>query len=95
MGFALIRKYPQYQDNSVKAIAACGLLRLAYLTGESIYLEQAKILVTTLITECMKKDNDRTGLLEFGAQHVTEGLADEYLTDGDYYFLEAMLTFTR
>ncbi|MBN2500949.1 MAG: glycoside hydrolase family 88 protein [Anaerolineales bacterium] len=85
---------PQYLDSSAGAIAACGLLRLAHLTGEAAYHAQAEILVTTLIAGCMEKNDDRTGLLKYGAQHVTEGLADDYLIYGDYYFLEALLTLT-
>ena len=85
---------PQYFDSSAGAIAACGLLRLAQLTGNTDYHQQAETLVNTLSVECLETDPDRHGLLKYGAQHVPEGIADEYLIYGDYYFLEALLTLT-
>jgi len=83
---------PRYLDSSAGAIAACGLLRLAQLTGKSVYRQQAEMLVGTLIAECFETNDARTGLLKHGAQHVAKGLVDEYLIYGDYFFLEALLT---
>ncbi len=85
---------PQYLDSSAGAIAACGLLRLAQLTGNNHYRQQAETLLNTLSNECLETEPNRQGLLKFGAQHVPEGVADEYLIYGDYYFLEALLTLT-
>lgn len=85
---------PQYRDSSAGAIAACGLLRLAHLTGHNRYRQQAETLVNTLIVECLETDATRPGLLKHGAQHVTQGATDDYLIYGDYFFLEALLTLT-
>jgi unsaturated chondroitin disaccharide hydrolase len=90
----LPQEAPQYQDSSAGAIAACGLLRLSQLTGQSAYREQAESLIETLIAECLEKDETRAGTLKYGAQHVMQGLADEYLIYGDYFFLEALLALT-
>jgi len=83
---------PQYLDSSAGAIAACGLLRLAQLTGLEFYWQQAETLIKTLITECFETDDTRMGLLKHGAQHVTADLVDGYLIYGDYFYLEALLT---
>jgi unsaturated chondroitin disaccharide hydrolase len=85
---------PQYRDSSAGAIAACGLLRLARLTGDADYGREAETLVNTLSVECLETEPDRQGLLRYGAQHVPKGFADEYLIYGDYFFLEALLTLT-
>jgi unsaturated chondroitin disaccharide hydrolase len=85
---------PQYLDSSAGAIAACGLLRLTQLTGNSHYRQQAETLLKTVSVECLETEPNRQGLLKYGAQHVPEGVADEYLIYGDYFFLEALLTLT-
>jgi unsaturated chondroitin disaccharide hydrolase len=87
-------KAPRYLDSSAGAIAACGLLRLAHLTGQDTYWLQAESLIATLINECFETDDTRTGLLRHGAQHVMAGHVDEYLIYGDYFFIEALLTIT-
>jgi len=92
--FRLTADAPHYLDSSAGAIAACGLLRLARLTGNDNYRQQAETLVKTLIVECMETESARQGLLKYGAQHVPEGIADDYLIYGDYFFLEALLTLT-
>jgi unsaturated chondroitin disaccharide hydrolase len=85
---------PHYLDSSAGAIAACGLLRLAQLTGNNTYRQQAEILIKTLSAECLETEHNRQGLLKYGAQNVPEGIADDYLIYGDYFFLEALLTLT-
>ena len=85
---------PQYLDSSAGAIAACGLLRLAQLTDHDYYHQQAEKLVKTLSNECLETEPNRQGLLKYGAQHVPEGITDDYLIYGDYFFLEALLTLT-
>jgi unsaturated chondroitin disaccharide hydrolase len=82
---------PQYLDSSAGAIAACGLLRLAQLMGDDSYSQKSKTLVETLSVECLETEPNRQGLLRYGAQHVPEGIANEYLIYGDYFFLEALL----
>jgi unsaturated chondroitin disaccharide hydrolase len=86
---------PQYFDSSAGAIAACGLLRLAQLTGNTDYRQQAETLIKTLRAECLETEPNRQGLLKYGAQHVPAGVADDYLIYGDYFFLEALVTLTR
>lgn len=83
---------PCYLDSSAGAIAACGLLRLAQLTGNDDYRQEAKALIRTLCAECLETEPNRQGLLRYGAQHVPEGIANDYLIYGDYFFLEALLT---
>jgi unsaturated chondroitin disaccharide hydrolase len=83
---------PRYLDSAAGAIAACGLLRVARLTGDKDYRRKAEVLIETLSAECLETETDRQGLLKHGAQHVPEGITDEYLIYGDYFFLEALLT---
>jgi unsaturated chondroitin disaccharide hydrolase len=85
---------PQCLDSSAGAIAACGLLRLAQLTGNDDYHREAKTLIRTLSSECLETEPNRQGLLKYGAQHVPEGIANDYLIYGDYFFLEALLMLT-
>ena len=85
---------PRYLDSSAGAIAACGLLRLAQLTGNDNYHREAKTLIRTLSFECLETGPNRQGLLKYGAQHVPEGIANDYLIYGDYFFLEALLMLT-
>jgi unsaturated chondroitin disaccharide hydrolase len=85
---------PRYLDSSAGAIAACGLLRLAQLMGNDGYRQKAETLVKTLSVECLEAEPNRQGLLKYGAQHVPEGIANDYLIYGDYFFLEALLTLT-
>jgi unsaturated chondroitin disaccharide hydrolase len=85
---------PQYLDSSAGAIAACGLLRLARLTGNDDYRQKAETLVKTLSVECLETKPNQQGLLKYGAQHVPEGIANDYLIYGDYFFLEALLILT-
>jgi unsaturated chondroitin disaccharide hydrolase len=94
--FRLPPDAPQYLDSSAGAIAACGLLRLAKLTGNKIYHQHAETLVNTLIDECLETEANRQGILKHGAQHVPEGhTPDGYLIFGDYFFLEALLTLSH
>lgn len=85
---------PRYLDSSAGAIAACGLLCLAQLTGNDDYRQKAKTLVKTLSVECLETEPNRQGLLKYGAQHVPEGIVNDYLIYGDYFFLEALLMLT-
>lgn len=93
--FRLSHDAPQYRDSSAGAVAACGLLRLADLTDNDLYREQAETLLGSLIRECLETDADRQGLLRHGAQHVPRNeTTDGYVIYGDYFFLEALLTVT-
>ncbi|MCA9981575.1 MAG: glycoside hydrolase family 88 protein [Anaerolineales bacterium] len=84
---------PHLRDSSAGAVAACGLLRLAELTGEARYRAQAQTLVDALLARCLERDPAGQGLLKHGALHIPKGWApDDYLIFGDYFFLEALLT---
>jgi len=82
-----------YRDSSAAAIAACGLLRIAQLTGDDTFLAQGNMLTDALISECFETDTAGQGLLKHGALHIPKGWTpDGYLIFGDYFFLEALLT---
>ncbi len=82
-----------YRDSSAAAIAACGLLRLARLTGDEKWRAAGESLLNALITHCWETDPAGQGLLEHGALHIPKGWAcDNFLIFGDYFFMEALLT---
>jgi len=84
---------PQYLDSSAAAIAVCGLLRLAKLTGRDHYKRQAHALLDSLIRDCLETRPDREGSLRHGAQHIPrDETTDGFVIYGDYFFLEALLT---
>lgn len=82
-----------HRDSSAAAIAACGLLRIAQLTGDETFRTQGNMLIDALINECFETDPAGQGLLKHGALHIPKGWSpDDYLIFGDYFFLEALLT---
>ncbi|MBE2224952.1 MAG: glycoside hydrolase family 88 protein [Anaerolineae bacterium] len=82
-----------YRDSSAAAIAACGLLRIAAITGDETFRAQGNLLIDALIHECLETNPAGQGLLKHGALHIPKGWApDDYLIFGDYFFLEALLT---
>jgi unsaturated chondroitin disaccharide hydrolase len=84
---------PRHYDSSAGAIAACGMLRLARLDGESEFHDLARALVENLVTHCLETEPQAQGLLRHGAYHVHKGWGvDAYFICGDYFFLEALLT---
>lgn len=60
-------------DNIAGAVAACGLLELAKLTGNQTYHEAALRLVDGLLTHCCDWSADRLGLLT----HCTASYHDD------------------
>ena len=81
------------RDSSASAIAACGLLRIAQLSGDIMYRRQATLLVQALLDNCLETSDTGQGLLLHGALHIPKGWApDDYLIFGDYFFLEALFT---
>lgn len=81
------------RDSSASAIAACGLLRIAALTQDEQYTQQAQTLIQALLDHCLETEPEAEGLLKHGALHIPKGWApDDYLIFGDYFFLEALLT---
>jgi unsaturated chondroitin disaccharide hydrolase len=84
-----------YLDSSAGAIAAAGMLRLAWLsTGElrSELERAASELLGALITTCAETDPEAQGLLRHGTYHAHKGWGvDSYFICGDYFYLEALL----
>ncbi len=84
----------QPRDSSAGAIALCGLLRIATLSDDPRYSERAETLMQALLRDCLETNPEAEGLLKHGALHIPKGWApDEYLIFGDYFFMEALLTF--
>ena len=83
-------------DNIAGAVAACGLLELAKLTGNQTYHEAALRLVDGLLTHCCDWSADRLGLLT----HCTASYHDDgagrhtNITYGDYFLVEALAKLT-
>lgn len=83
-----------YRDSSAAAIAACGLLRIARLSDDGEMWGAGEELVVALVAHCLVTDPAGEGLLKHGALHIPKGWTpDGYLIFGDYFFLEALLTF--
>lgn len=81
------------RDSSAGAIAACGLLRIAQLSGDHSFHQQGSQLIEALIEHCLETNPAGQGLLRHGALHIPKGWApDDYLIFGDYFFMEALLT---
>lgn len=86
---------PDPVDSSAGAITAAGLLLLADQCdpGEAErWRALASSMLTVLTEECALFDNpDAQGLLAHGASFVAEGLSDNMLPYGDYFYLEALM----
>lgn len=84
---------PAYPDSSADAIAVCGLLRLADLTGSAHYRAAAEARLHMLIDRAFDHRLHAQGLLLHGTQHAPHGYGiNTYTIFGDYFFLEAVLT---
>jgi unsaturated chondroitin disaccharide hydrolase len=93
--FRLPGDVPHYPDSSADAIAASGLLRLADLTGDAAYRQQAAARLDILIEQAFDMRTEAQGLLLHGTQHAPFGYGiDTYTIFGDYFFLEAVLRLT-
>ncbi|MFW5771718.1 MAG: glycoside hydrolase family 88 protein, partial [Phototrophicaceae bacterium] len=83
-----------HPDSSADAIAAGGLLRLAALTDETRYRRQAEARLRLLVQQALDTRADAQGLLLHGSQHVPHNYGvDTYTIFGDFFFLEAIMTF--
>lgn len=86
---------PHYRDSSAGAIAASGMLRLAWLCdgAERVWWrKQAERLLKALVQCCLDTEPTAQGFLLEGAAHVPEGWGiGGYLIYGDYFFLEGLL----
>ena len=80
-------------DNIAGAIAACGMLELASLTGDGKWTEYAKRLVDGLLEHCADWGQDRCGILT----HCTASYHDDgagrhtNIVYGDYFLTEALM----
>lgn len=83
-------------DNIAGAVAACGLLELAKLTGDTAYHDAALRLVDGLLTRCCDWTDNSCGLLT----HCTASYHDDgagrhtNITYGDYFLVEALAKLT-
>jgi len=79
-------------DNMAGAIAACGLLELAKITGEAAYRGAAERLLDGMIDRCCDFGDSILGVLT----HCTASYHDDgagrhnNITYGDYFFVEAL-----
>ncbi|MEL6524631.1 MAG: glycosyl hydrolase, partial [Chloroflexota bacterium] len=86
---------PVHPDSSADAIVAGGLLRLATLTGEQIYHQQAEALLKMLYEQAFDQREHAQGILLHGTQHAPHDYGvDTYTIFGDYFFLEGLLRLT-
>lgn len=86
---------PRYPDSSADAIVAGGLLRLAKLTGDDRYRQNAIALLDMLWHKAFDRRVEAQGLLLHGTQHAPHGYGiDTYTIFGDYFFLEAVMNLT-
>lgn len=89
---------PQHPDSSASAIAASGMLRIATLlnSGDATdFRTQARQLLSSLVTMGFDTRPQAQGLLKHGTVHANKGWGiDSYTIFGDYFFLEALMTFT-
>lgn len=90
--FRLPEDKATYPDSSADAILASGLLRLAKLTQDKTYRQQAEKLLLMLYENAFDTRSDAQGLLLHGTQHAPHDYGvDTYTIFGDYFFLEAVL----
>lgn len=82
---------PHYRDSSAGAIAAGGMLRLAWLDHE--FRSAALALLDALVIRCLETQPEAQGLLRHGTYHAHKGWGvDAHFICGDYFFLEALLS---
>ena len=83
---------PERIDNIAGAVAACGLIELARLTGEEDYAAAACRLLDGLIAHCCDPDPDHPGLLTHctASYHDDKAGVHTNILYGDYFFVEAL-----
>jgi unsaturated chondroitin disaccharide hydrolase len=81
-----------HPDSSADAIAAGGLLRLAELTDDDTYRQQAMQRIQMLYKKAFDHRPGAEGLLSHGTQHAPHNYGvDTYTIFGDYFFLETAM----
>ena len=80
------------RDSSAGAIAACGMLELAKVTGENCYKEWGERLLRGLYEHCFNDDPDYEGMILHATGNKEKNLnVDVSLIYGDYYYMEGLL----
>lgn len=78
------------RDTSAASIAAIGLLEISKYTDDDFYLKAAKKIAQSLIKHYI--GTNKEGLVKAGVYHHQRDLGiNEYLSFGDYYFMELLL----
>lgn len=79
-------------DNIAGAVAACGLIELAAITGESSWKEAAIRLVEGMLEHCVDWTDSSCGLLTkcTCSYHDTSAGRHTNITYGDYFLVEAL-----
>ncbi|WP_226571305.1 glycoside hydrolase family 88 protein [Mangrovibacter yixingensis] len=85
-----------WRDSSAGAITASGLLLIAQhctdKTQQDYYQHAGTTMLASLVDQCCLAGNPQAeGLLSEGASFVKEGLCNNMLPYGDYYYLEALM----
>lgn len=85
-----------WPDSSAGAVTAAGLFALAQGFGQAPeaehYAALGERMLHGLIESCdLTSDPDADGLLKNGAAYVAQGLMDQMLPYGDYYYVEALM----
>ncbi|MDQ6420110.1 glycoside hydrolase family 88 protein [Paenibacillus sp. LHD-117] len=93
--FRLPPEVPKHRDSSAGACAACGLLLLSELVGETeseLYRKEGEAMLYSLYTNYGAWDrDDEEGLILHGTSHFPEGRnIDVPLIYGDYFFAEGI-----
>ncbi|MBQ3235483.1 MAG: glycoside hydrolase family 88 protein [Clostridia bacterium] len=83
-------KEPVYYDSTAGAIAACGLIEIAKITGKSKYLEEALNLLKAIDKNFASYSLDEDALLLMGSESYRKGIHVPIIY-GDFFFVEAIL----
>lgn len=80
------------RDSAAAAIAASGLLELAWLTHEPEFQQAGTIILAALAERAAVRDPDIRGILTHGAVDVPRGSGiDTSIIYGDHFYLEALI----
>jgi len=97
--FSASSDQPMWQDDSASAIAACGLLKIAKLTGDpeesEIFISAALKLLHALTEQSCNFAIDTDNLLMRCSAAYHESNHEYPIIYGDYFYLEALLTLSN
>ncbi len=86
---------PAWEDSTAAAIAACGLLELAGVSGEEKYRSAALRLLTALKERRLNLDTACDHLLEKCSAAYHDSRHEFPIIYGDYFFVEAVARLCR